>query len=95
MLRQKLKESKAAKLVEQAAEKVREKNNEVGIKFFNEALEIWNNFVPALVGRSAAFANQKRFDDALTDLRKARAIDPENATALQYLSTVLLVYGQQ
>uniref|UniRef100_A0AC34FXF8 Tetratricopeptide repeat protein n=1 Tax=Panagrolaimus sp. ES5 TaxID=591445 RepID=A0AC34FXF8_9BILA len=80
-LREKLQKEIATKFVEKAAAFVREKKNDEGIKAFNEALQTWPNFVPALIGRSAAYANQKRFDEALFDLRIVRDIEPENETA--------------
>jgi tetratricopeptide (TPR) repeat protein len=94
-LREKLQKETATKIVEQAAALVREKKNDEGIKLFTEALQIFPNFVPALIGRSAAYANQKHFDEAIYDLRIVREIEPENQTAAEYYSTVLMVYGQQ
>ncbi|KAE9548566.1 hypothetical protein FO519_008217, partial [Halicephalobus sp. NKZ332] len=94
-LKLKAAEQEAAKFVEEGADFVKKSNNFEGIKSFGKALEIVPNFVAALIGRAAAFANEKNFDEALKDLKFVREIDPDDETARSYLSTVLMVSGQE
>lgn len=88
-------EQKAADLVKEAATVVKEGKNKEGIEIFKKALEVVPNFVPALTGRAAAYANEKMFREALKDLRIAKQLDPDDETSTAYLSTVLMVYGQE
>ena len=94
-LRLKAAEQEALKLVEEAAAFVKKSKNLEGIKIFGKALEKVPNFVAALIGRAAAYANEKMFEEALKDLRFVREIDPDDETAINYLSTILMVSGQE
>ncbi|KAL8938046.1 MAG: hypothetical protein Q9216_004098 [Gyalolechia sp. 2 TL-2023] len=61
---------------------------------YTKALSVEAESVTYLSNRAAAFMSANRFNEALTDLKKAREIEPRNTKALHRLSRVYVSLGQ-
>uniref|UniRef100_A0A7E4URS6 TPR_REGION domain-containing protein n=1 Tax=Panagrellus redivivus TaxID=6233 RepID=A0A7E4URS6_PANRE len=94
-LRYKLLSGTATDAVTKAAALVKEQKLDEGIAVFTEALTTLPDFVPALIGRGAAYANARKLDEAEADLRRAIDLDSDDATAPKFLATLLVVRGQE
>ncbi|KAJ3211379.1 hypothetical protein HDU67_004563 [Dinochytrium kinnereticum] len=75
----------AMKLVTEGVQKMMAKDNEAAIKKFSTAIEIDPMCAEGYVGRGAAFANQRRFDDAISEFKYCLTISPEHSNAITYL----------
>ena len=51
---------------------------ENAIKSFDKALQIKSDYLPALKSRNSFYINQKKFDQALTQLDKLIIFEPDN-----------------
>jgi len=51
-------------------------------------LEFDPNNSDAYVGRGAAFANQKKYDIAISEFKKALKLNPNDTTAQRYLKAI-------
>ena len=58
------------------------------MKFYDEALSIDPNHVPALLGKSNTFVNLGDVDEAMEYNDKVLALDPNNGMALSFKQAV-------
>ncbi|MCE1246880.1 MAG: tetratricopeptide repeat protein [Firmicutes bacterium] len=70
-------QAQCADLVEQGNALMKERKPFEALKFFNEALKLDENFSPALSGRTNAYIDLGRFDEAMSDAQKAIKLSPE------------------
>ncbi|KXS13917.1 hypothetical protein M427DRAFT_58171 [Gonapodya prolifera JEL478] len=69
----------------QGSRLVKQKENDKAIRVFNHAIDIDPDYADAFVGRGCAYANTKRYRDAIDDFKRALAIDPAHSNAKLYL----------
>ena len=82
-------------LLERATKAVNDKNNDLALKLLNAVLELAPDFTEGWNRRAYVNFSQQKLTDALGDLRRVLALDPNHFKALDGMGNILRELGEK